>query len=209
MSACGEAPWPARPSRAAQRKLLAHAAAWLRGVGIPVVTRREPAGCFFPGVWYEGSGLGYDPRTARIGDLMHDAGHLAVLPERVRRHLGVGSAFNPATRAERRAICAELYAAAERDEDHPLYWMLSGYRYEEAGATAWSLAACLAAGIDPRLVLDAVEWFELGGNGMASGAGPQLRELMLTGKHFGVMHLREIGIAGASGEFPTLRRWLA
>lgn len=58
-------------------------AEWLREIGIPVREGTLPADSFLPGVMLEPGGLVVDPeRLLYPGDLLHEAGHLAVmLPE--------------------------------------------------------------------------------------------------------------------------------
>lgn len=54
-------------------------AAFLRGIGIPVDVARLAQETFLPGVAILGGGLKVDPaRLAWPGDLLHEAGHIAV-----------------------------------------------------------------------------------------------------------------------------------
>lgn len=54
---------------------------FLRSIGLPVSTRALPEPTFLPGITVDRGTLVYDPqRLAHPGDLLHEAGHLAVLP---------------------------------------------------------------------------------------------------------------------------------
>jgi hypothetical protein len=55
---------------------------FLKGIGIPVQERRLPDATFLPGIAIEKGVLVYDPeKLAYPGDLLHEAGHLAVVPK--------------------------------------------------------------------------------------------------------------------------------
>jgi len=98
---------------------------FLRGVGIEAVAA-DLAGeeCFLPGVRLDRGRVLYDERMLTWpGDLLHEAGHVAVAPPEARRLL-TGAVDVPG---------------------------LDMGRLEHA-AVAWSYAAALAIGIDPALV---------------------------------------------------------
>ncbi|SFE15794.1 hypothetical protein [Paracidovorax konjaci] len=58
---------------------------FLRGIGLPVREAELPEGCFLPGVRIEHGGLCMDMARLRWpGDLLHEAGHLAVVPAALR-----------------------------------------------------------------------------------------------------------------------------
>ena len=66
--------------------------AFLREIGLPIAQARLAEGeAFLPGLTLRNGGLVYDPdRLLHPGDLLHEAGHLAVLPPESRA--GVGTA---------------------------------------------------------------------------------------------------------------------
>ncbi|CAM3472938.1 hypothetical protein [Paracidovorax anthurii] len=58
---------------------------FLRGIGLAVREAELPDGCFLPGVRVEHGGLCVDVARLRWpGDLLHEAGHLAVIPSALR-----------------------------------------------------------------------------------------------------------------------------
>jgi hypothetical protein len=100
--------------------------AFLDGIGIPVATRDlHVGGAFLPGVLIERGGLVVDEaQLAFPGDLLHEAGHIAVAP----------AALRP-------AMSGSLDDVPGLDTS-TLEW----------AAIPWSYAAALAIGIDPALV---------------------------------------------------------
>jgi hypothetical protein len=61
---------------------------FLRTLGIATAEGHVPAGSFLPGIRVAGGRIIYDPATLRWpGDLLHEAGHLAVLPAALRSRL--------------------------------------------------------------------------------------------------------------------------
>ena len=199
-----------RKARSGHHKAMTAAVAWLRSVGIVVHDDRpQPPGCFFPGVWYDGDAICYNPRVAHVGDLMHDAGHMAVLPAVLRRHLGVGCVFGG---RNFKAVQAELldnafYAQAMLEATEWGDDVNAILHSNEAEATAWSYAAAMAAGIDPCRVLDAVAFFAQGNPMPIPGGGVRERVLLDERRHPGIAGLAHAGMCVRS-EFPRMNRWL-
>jgi hypothetical protein len=99
--------------------LLARLAAFIREIGLPIEAAALDGSELLPGVSVRDGCILVDAaRLAHPGDLLHEAGHLAVC--------------DPALRAGRPAI-----------GDDPA---------EEMAAMAWSYAAAVHLGVDPRVV---------------------------------------------------------
>lgn len=99
-------------------------AGFLRSVGIAVIERELADGTFLPGVLIEAGTLVVDRSRLRWpGDLLHEAGHLAVMPATLRSSLSD-------------ALDGEISAP----------------HAGEVEATAWAYAACVALGIDASLL---------------------------------------------------------
>ena len=63
--------------------------AFLRGIGLAVEARTLPDPTVLPGISIDGGVLLFDAaKLAYPGDLLHEAGHLAVVPPAVRRTIG-------------------------------------------------------------------------------------------------------------------------
>lgn len=86
---------------------------FLEEIGIPVTYRPLGDTCFLPGLAIEGAGLVIDrERLAYPGDVLHEAGHIAVVPAAEREGLGATSiAERPHREAEEMMAIAWSYAA--------------------------------------------------------------------------------------------------
>lgn len=97
---------------------------FLNGVGIEVAPARLDGGCFLPGIRVERGGLLVDEAELIYpGDLLHEAGHLAVAPSTLRPSLS-GEVIIPG---------ADMNAV-------------------EVHATAWAYAAVTRLGIDAKVL---------------------------------------------------------
>lgn len=153
-------------------------AGFLKQIGIEVVASRISSETFLPGVLVDRGRLLVDEdKLTWPGDLLHEAGHLAVAPERLRSQLG-GEVLLPD---------ANLDAI-------------------ESQAIAWSYAASLHLGLDPKIV-----FHEGGYKGQSEGLLMNFR----LGVFLGVNGLQEAGMTvtektapdGVS-PFPHMLKWL-
>jgi hypothetical protein len=107
--------------------LCARLASFLEGIGIAVRPATLSSECFLPGIRVERGGLLVDEAAlAWPGDLLHEAGHLAVAPSAVRPAMTDGVDVPGVDMAEL-----------------------------EHAAIPWSYAAALAAEVDPAVVFHA------------------------------------------------------
>ena len=99
-------------------------AAFLASIGLPLAEGEIPATALLPGVAIVFGGLVVDrDRLIWPGDLLHEAGHIAVIPAALRPTLGGTLADNP-----------EVPYAGEPE------------------ATAWAWAALIAIGLEPEVL---------------------------------------------------------
>jgi len=97
---------------------------FLKEIGIPVVEKTLPGDCFLPGLVLERNTILMDPQRLKYpGDLLHEAGHLAV-------------------------TSGELRALAGTDEMDPS-WPSDG---DELAAILWSYAALRHLELEPEVV---------------------------------------------------------
>jgi hypothetical protein len=97
---------------------------FLNSIGIPTLFREIESGSFLPGLLIENGSIVID-RDALLfpGDILHEAGHIAVVPA-----------------AERSSLNQQSIAESKNRET------------EEMMAIAWSYAACIHLGLDPHIV---------------------------------------------------------
>ena len=143
---------------------------FLRDIGIPVDAASLPADGFLPAIEVRGGRLRYDPdRLQWPGDLLHEAGHIAVT--------------DPAIRAT-----VSEFASDGGDE---------------MAAIAWSYAAALAIGIDPRVVFHDHGY---------RGDGQWLAETFADGRYIGLPMLQYFGLARLPADdgapYPAMVKWL-
>ena len=148
---------------------------FLETIGLPV--RRAPieGPTFLPGIRIEAGGLLVDPVALRYpGDLLHEAGHLALM-EPARRLSVSGDA--------------------------------GGDGGEELGAIAWSYAAAVHIGLDPRVVFHCEGY---------RGGADSIVENLLAGRYIGLPILQWTGLALDERQareqglpaYPHMLRWL-
>ena len=108
----------------ADRALVDAIAAFLSSIGLPPAEMPLPCTASLPGVAIEAGRLRFDPsRLVWPGDLLHEAGHIAVTPSSLRPGL--------ADRLDERALASHA---------------------GEVEATAWAYAATVAAGLAPEVL---------------------------------------------------------
>lgn len=97
---------------------------FLKSIGIPTAFRTLHETCFLPGLAIEDGTIFIDKDEVQFpGDILHEAGHLAVIPT-----------------PDRRVANAEAFALRPDREA------------EEMMAIAWSYAACVHLGLNPSFV---------------------------------------------------------
>jgi len=121
-----------------QTALFQKAVDFIQSIGIPVLFREIPAKSFLPGISIEAGEIIVDPEKLKYpGDILHEAGHIAVVPAAERALL------NETT------ICTRPMREAE-----------------EMMAIAWSYAACVHLNIDAGFVFHN-EGYQKGGSDIA------------------------------------------
>ncbi len=110
--------------------------AFLRDIGLEVTASPIPDGCFLPGILVCDGGLLVDEGVlAYPGDLLHEAGHLAVLPPDARRRFcdqGAGFGLD-LSQLEIQAIAWSYAAALHLKLDPAVVFHDGGYRGRAGG----------------------------------------------------------------------------
>ena len=120
---------------------------FLRGVGLPVAEASlKDDETFLPGLALRNGGLAYDSeRLLHHGDLLHEAGHLAVLPPEIRAKAGAEDLMDePVT--EVAAIAWSVAALLHLGLPFEAVFHAEGYRGQ-----ARALAMAYALGVYPGL----------------------------------------------------------
>jgi hypothetical protein len=100
---------------------------FLEAIGLTVRAGRVPEGSILPGIEIEGGALVVDEeRLLYPGDLLHEAGHLAVLPGGARAAQGADAGQDMGN--EIGAICWSYAAAVHLGIDPALVFHAAGYR---------------------------------------------------------------------------------
>lgn len=100
--------------------------AFIEEIGIPVIEEPVPEDSFLPGLRIRGGALLYDPATLDWpGDLLHEAGHIAVTDPAVRETL---AEVSDSPGEEMAAIAWSYAAALEIGIDPALVFHEHGYR---------------------------------------------------------------------------------
>ncbi len=178
---------------------------FVRGLGIGCAIGAVPDDSFLPGVAIAAGELVYDEATlGSPGDLLHEAGHIALVPAR----------FRPLLDDDVDAAIACLAAGAAPDGIAPASEVEREMLAKtEIMAIAWSYAA--ARGTDT--LLDCVFW--PGTYRMPAGQSPEaLVQQLELGFFPGIQWLARFGFCAAPppfgdpaepAPFPQMKRWLA
>ncbi len=152
---------------------------FLNEIGIQTIPAEFDRDTFLPGIWVsEGTLLIDEKKLAFPGDLLHEAGHLAVVPALLRSRL------------------SDEVLVPDADSDDL-----------ETQAIAWSFAACIHLQIDPRIVFHENGYDGRSESlllNFALGVFVGLAGLEENEMAFSEKKAREIGVA----PFPEMQRWL-
>jgi hypothetical protein len=145
--------------------------AFLRGIGLEVIAAEVGEDTFLPGLETRSGRLLVEvDRLAYPGDLLHEAGHLAVLDPAARRRFGSegGDAGLDMQRVELRAIAWSYAAAVHLGLDPGLVFHDGGYRGHAEG-----LRRTFALGVYPgAAALEEVGLTVTGERAAAAGIAP-------------------------------------
>ncbi|AUN29625.1 hypothetical protein [Niveispirillum cyanobacteriorum] len=180
--------------------------AFLRGIGIGVEFGPGAQNGFLPGVNIHAGVIHVDPETlVGPGDLLHEAGHMAVLPKRYRS--GLGSDLD----ADMHRLIAEEVGPGIPDDAILAVPKQQG----EFMAQAWSYAAALHIGVPPDCIFFPGSYK----HDDYEGVHP-MQAWIESGTHYGPAALARVGMTGPAGIFammgggnglppyPVMSRWV-
>lgn len=130
---------------------------FLNQIGISVIETNLPDDCFLPGLQLKGSSILMDSRKMKYaGDLLHEAGHIAVTEAHLRPLIGT-DAMDPAWPSDGDEIATMLWSyAALRHLELPTTFVFHPHGYK--GQAQW-LAESFDSGVYIGLPL--LEWMGL------------------------------------------------
>lgn len=129
---------PTQPGKLSVDGYLGKCISFLNEIGIETKFEKLDESCFLPGLSIQAGAILIDTGLLKYpGDILHEAGHIAVVPA-----------------AERHALNASAIEKREHREA------------EEMMSIAWSYAACMHVGLDPYIVFHD-EGYKGGGNYIA------------------------------------------
>ena len=176
---------------------------FLRALGLEVEETNEVRDdSFVPGVWLSRGRVIVNVDVAHVGDVLHEAGHLAIIPSTMRQLVRPGEL--PGTDLERaiEEYMATHVLADDLGREDPTFRAI--LQMGDCEATAWAYAACREIGILPQIL------FAERGNGTVpyDGFGASIWEALDARAYFGINGLQAAGYCTVR-DFPRMRRWLA
>lgn len=177
---------------------------WLRARGLEVeFADQEHPEAFVPGVWLDRGKIIINEARAHVGDVLHEAGHLACIPSCFRELVEPGSLPTP-----------KLHEAIEQYMDtHP--FMVDDMGREDpvirgilqmgdCEATAWAYAAGEELGLPASILFDEREF----GPEPYDGEGKEIWRALDARSYMGINGLQAAGFCSVR-TFPKMARWLA
>jgi hypothetical protein len=135
------------------RPLVEESLVFLRAIGMEVEIASDPlAESFVPGVWMDEGRLVVHPPTAHASDILHEAGHLATVPTKL-RDLTRPGLFPGVLLEEACGRFMQEYPLNLDDcgsEDPVIRGIL---QMGDCEASAWSFAAAFAMGVSPEMAM--------------------------------------------------------
>lgn len=178
--------------------------AFLRGIGFQVEYSEGGLDSFLPGVTVRAGVIHVHPATlVGSGDLLHEAGHMIVLPRR----------YWPLMNRDMQADIDGLLAEQTARDGTPDPLLTMAARHGEFMSQAWSYAVTLYLGLPPSCV------FFPGTHKRAEYQGIHPMQAWIEGgTHYGPLYLAQAGLTGFSGTFafmgenglapfPHMARW--
>jgi len=173
---------------------------FIRSVGLDVnIGRPDDEPAFNPDsyVWVRQGVLYVDEEKSHYGDLLHEAGHLAVLPS-FARGCASGDVEESCVPVIRQWMAEHPGALMQWPEDPVARACIQCGDHE---AIAWSYAASVAAGVNPWSCFE--NGFSTEEERVAAWQGCRMKQFM------GINGLRAGGFLKNVRDFPHLIRWLA
>ena len=171
--------------------LTAYVAGKLTEIGIPC-TMREDATGFLEDVQIVSGGLHYKP-NATASNLLHEAGHLACIPNSFRTF--ANDELEDVTEKMHKAVQTQF--KLDGDPDSPL--MRAFLQCSDPEATAWAWAFGIHCGLPHEEIIR---------DGDYNGDGEYLRLGLANNAYIGINGIRASGFIKTVRDFPNMLKWL-
>lgn len=167
---------------------------FVRGAGLDVEIHAGASG-FVPGVQIEHGTLLVDPSVCEPGNLLHEAGHIAITPGNFRH-------FMSGDLSKGMAIMYDRLEELHLDPEHPI--VRACIQCSDPEATAWAWSAGRAIGVPPRVIIGD-QWY---GN-----TGADIRIALELGCYLGINGLAAAGFCSLRNvqplpKYPHLAFWV-
>lgn len=160
---------------------------FLESIGIPTTARPGAKG-FIDGIAIVEGSLHYDPAVVRSSDLLHEAGHLAVIPSEYRKRAN----------GDLDGLFDFMFQDAQRRFDIDSPEMRTVIQAGECEASAWAYAAGVAIGLEPDDIIHPDDY---------DREGASVRLQLSCNAHFGINGLRHGGMIHSVRSYPAMLRW--
>lgn len=176
-----------------KHEIIIHLVNQLDKIGIQCIIG-EANNCFVKGVQIKNGRLIVDPYRCSISNLLHEAGHLAVLPKEYRKQAN----------GDLSAVLKKMYGEVDCSKEENRRYM----QCEDDEATAWAFAFGVRWGVPFVLIIDDDQY---------DGTGRDVLESLSLGNGLGVSGLARMGWCAsnlihskASGlpMYPNLVKWI-
>jgi len=179
---------------------------WLASKGIEVEFTEEIfPDSFVPGVWLDRGKVIVNRERAHVGDVLHEAGHLACIPSKFRELTEPGSLMVPGSRLEAaiKDYCAtHPFVMDAMGREDPTWRGIM--QMADCEATAWAYAASKYLELPSEILFSEREF----GKVPYDGEGPSIWQCLKANSYFGINGLQAGGFCSVR-EFPQMKRWLA
>lgn len=177
----------------------------VRDLGLDVVIEDKPiTSSFAPGVWMEDAKIHVCPWAAQPGDILHEAGHMAIIPSCFRPFVKPGNVEGP----EFIAAIKQYTVSEGCFKAGPDHWLMKAIlQMGDCEAQAWSYAAAHHIGYPTR------DAFCFGYEGVPKdrqpygGEGEEVWLGLHLGQHFGINGMQAAGMTRVR-EWPKMIRWV-
>jgi hypothetical protein len=167
---------------------------FLRSIGLELIEDENASG-FLETVRIENGKLYYQPGVTKPANLLHEAGHVAVIPAFYRPKAGAHIDDLISEMCE--DMSADLAANPDLNPDAP--HLISIMQSGETEATAWAFAAGRAIGLPDEVIIEDEDY---------DGEGASIRLGLALNCYLGINGMVRGGMCESVRAYPSMKKWL-